>query len=177
MLARMSKINVFTDCTEEQRQHMHRMREAGEFFWLDLRKPSAETIADVGAYFGWHPLLIEDLEHRVTVRSPRELRRRFWFGRECCLHKIRRLTNSRNGIIGRKIIGGLDLQIASCCSLVEPLRFRLGFKGSCQLVSGLGFLLLFQNGKDVRLHFLERFRVRRLLIDQLNDVISVLTFH
>jgi magnesium transporter len=59
----MSQICTFTSCSHEDRQQMESMRTAGEFFWLDLTAPDDDTLAEVGTYFGWHPLLIEDLQH------------------------------------------------------------------------------------------------------------------
>lgn len=38
-------------------------RAAGDFFWLDLVEPGPETLHELGALLGWHPLLVEDLEH------------------------------------------------------------------------------------------------------------------
>jgi len=37
--------------------------EAGEFFWLDLRRPSADDIAMLGEVFKFHPLALEDATH------------------------------------------------------------------------------------------------------------------
>jgi magnesium transporter len=37
--------------------------EAGEFFWLDLRRPGADNIAMLGDVFKFHPLALEDVAH------------------------------------------------------------------------------------------------------------------
>ena len=37
--------------------------EAGEFFWLDLHKPTAADIAMLGEVFAFHPLAVEDASH------------------------------------------------------------------------------------------------------------------
>lgn len=39
-------------------------RDRGEFVWLDLVAPDDAAVARVGAMLGWHPLLVEDLQHR-----------------------------------------------------------------------------------------------------------------
>jgi magnesium transporter len=39
-------------------------REAQDFFWLDLVDPAPELLHELGVLLGWHPLLVEDLEHR-----------------------------------------------------------------------------------------------------------------
>ena len=40
-----------------------RLREAREYFWLDLAGPSAVDVATLGATFGLHPVVVEDLQH------------------------------------------------------------------------------------------------------------------
>ena len=42
---------------------MARLRAAREFFWLDLTAPSAEDVTHLGASFGLHPVVVEDLQH------------------------------------------------------------------------------------------------------------------
>ena len=37
--------------------------EAGEFFWLDLRRPTADDVAMLGDVFHFHPLALEDVSH------------------------------------------------------------------------------------------------------------------
>lgn len=39
-----------------------RLRAQEEFFWLDLRNPGADTIAQVGQALGLHPLAVEDTQ-------------------------------------------------------------------------------------------------------------------
>jgi magnesium transporter len=39
------------------------LRQAGEYFWLDLLTPRPEAIKDAGRIFGWHELAIEDTLH------------------------------------------------------------------------------------------------------------------
>lgn len=39
-------------------------RTRGEFVWLDLVAPDDASLGAVGALLGWHPLLVEDLQHR-----------------------------------------------------------------------------------------------------------------
>ena len=39
------------------------LRKAGDFFWLDLVAPQADTIRLAGEIFGWHELAIEDTLH------------------------------------------------------------------------------------------------------------------
>ena len=36
---------------------------AGEFFWLDLHRPTADDVALLRELFGLHPLAVEDAEH------------------------------------------------------------------------------------------------------------------
>jgi magnesium transporter len=39
------------------------LRQAGEFFWLDLVAPRPDDVKDAGRIFGWHELAIEDTLH------------------------------------------------------------------------------------------------------------------
>jgi magnesium transporter len=40
-----------------------RLRQTGEFFWLDLLAPAAADLTKLGEEFGLHPIVVEDLEH------------------------------------------------------------------------------------------------------------------
>ena len=40
-----------------------RLREADEFFWLDLMAPSSADLTRLGEEFDLHPIVVEDLEH------------------------------------------------------------------------------------------------------------------
>ena len=40
-----------------------RLRAAHEFFWLDLLAPDAPALTELGALFGLHPVVLEDLRH------------------------------------------------------------------------------------------------------------------
>jgi magnesium transporter len=39
------------------------LRQAGEFFWLDLVAPATDAVRNAGKLFGWHELAIEDTLH------------------------------------------------------------------------------------------------------------------
>src|SRR4051812_47342280 len=49
------------------RDAIERLHAADEFFWLDLVRPSPADIEAVGAIFGLHPLVVEDL-HKFGQR-------------------------------------------------------------------------------------------------------------
>ena len=49
------------------REAIERLRATDEFFWLDLVRPSAADIDELGPLFGVHPLVIEDL-HKFGQR-------------------------------------------------------------------------------------------------------------
>ena len=49
--------------TEPQATAITAARDADEFFWLDLVDPDVGTLRELGSQLGWHPLLVEDLEH------------------------------------------------------------------------------------------------------------------
>jgi magnesium transporter len=56
----MSRISTLTKVEPDR---MRALRVKGEFFWLDLIDPTATELEQVGTLLGWHPLLVEDLEH------------------------------------------------------------------------------------------------------------------
>jgi magnesium transporter len=56
----MSRISTLTKVEPDR---MRALRAKGEFFWLDLVDPNDRELQEVGALLGWHPLMIEDLEH------------------------------------------------------------------------------------------------------------------
>ncbi len=45
------------------RDAIARLRAADEYFWLDLREPTSEAIAQLSEIFGLHEIVAEDLEH------------------------------------------------------------------------------------------------------------------
>lgn len=58
-----SDIHIFTEVNVDTLSQMSKLRDTGEFFWLGVSNLDASNLVLLGDSFGWHPLLIEDLEH------------------------------------------------------------------------------------------------------------------
>jgi magnesium transporter len=48
--------------TALDRAHIEPLLERDEFFWLDLERPSADDLAALAEFFGFHPLALEDTQ-------------------------------------------------------------------------------------------------------------------
>jgi magnesium transporter len=52
-----------TSTLADERTQIERRLASGEFFWLDLHRPSPEDAKLLGELFGFHPLALEDAQH------------------------------------------------------------------------------------------------------------------